>query len=441
MLALDLRGKPLSPLPVGRLPCLMDTVLDTPSPARGLAAMTFALTLSQFFRSCLAVMAPEVQADLQLSPAGFGTLSSCFFLAFGIAQIPVGMAFDRYGVGAPTRWLLSLGVVCAGLFALAPNGATAMLAQVGLGLACAPVFMGLMHFAAQALPPQRFATSVSRANAAGMLGALCATAPLGWAVHAFGWRAPILVAGVLMAVACYFVTTQVRDSGHAREEGTLAMLRSSLRLLFVPALWTLIPLCMAMAVGTTFRNAWGGPYLADVFGMPAGARGLALAVLSLGSIGAATALPWFVHRFTLRTTVLGWALAALAAAAVLALMPDVALLLDLPLLALMGTIGVLHPLVMAHGRLLLAPEIIGRGLGLLNTFVFLGSAAAAWVFGLIADTTMAATGSAPTAFSRIFAFGCAMVVVGVAAYLFSPTMARAAGAAAAAATGGRRAAR
>lgn len=400
--------------------------MDTRSPARGLAAMTFALMLSQFFRSCMAVMAPEVQRDLQLSPAGFGMLSSCFFLAFGIAQIPVGMAFDRFGVGAPTRWLMSLGVVSAGLFALAPNGATAMLAQVGLGLACAPVFMGLMHFAAQALPPQRFAISVSRANAAGMLGALCATAPLGWVVHAFGWRPPIFVAGVLMAVACYFVATQVRDSGQAREEGAVAMLRASGRLLFVPALWTLIPLCIAMAVGTTFRNAWGGPYLADVFGMAAGARGLALGALSLAAIFTAAVLPWFVHRFSLRQTILGWALAALAAAGALALLPDAGLLLDLPLLALMSTIGVLHPLVMAHGRLLLAPEIIGRGLGLLNTFVFLGSAAAAWVFGLIADTQLAAGGSAPAAFSRIFAFGCVMVLVGVAAYMLSPSMARAA---------------
>jgi predicted MFS family arabinose efflux permease len=404
--------------------------MDTRSSVRALAALTFALTLSQFFRSCLAVMAPEVQADLQLSPAGFGLLSSCFFLSFGIAQIPVGMAFDRYGVGAPTRWLLSVGVVSAALFALAPNGPTAMLAQVGLGLACAPVFMGLMHFAADALPPHQFATSVSRANAAGMIGALCATAPLGWAIHAFGWRPAILVAGALMAVACYLVATLVKDSGNAQaqQEGTGAMLRASGRLLFIPALWTLIPMCMALAVGTTFRNSWGGPYLADVFGLPAGARGLALAVLSLAAISAAAALPWFVHRFSLRQTVLAWALAALAAGGALALLPGVGVLLDIPLLALLASIGVLHPLVMAHGRLLLAPEVRGRGLGLLNTFVFLGSAAAAWIFGLIADANLSSGAAPAAAYTRIFGFACTMVLVGIAAYMLSPSMARAAAA-------------
>ncbi len=404
------------------------TIMDTRSPVRGIAALTFALTLSQFFRSCLAVMAPEVQHDLQLSQAGFGMLSSCYFVSFGIAQIPVGIAFDKYGVGAPTRILLALGIASAGLFALAPNGSTAMLAQVGMGLACAPIFMGLMHYASEALPPHKFAASVSRANAAGMVGALCATAPLGWAVHEFGWRPPIFIAGVLMAVACYLVATQVKDAGHAdaQEDGSAAMLASSARLLFVPAMWTLIPMCIALAAGTTFRNAWGGPYLADVFGMPAGSRGVALAVLSLAALLAAMALPWFVHRFSLRQTVLAWAAAALVAGSALALMPSVGLFLDVPLMAVLGTIGVLHPLVMAHGRLLLAPEVRGRGLGMLNTFVFLGSGAAAWVFGLVADASLAAGSSPSAVYTRIFGLASAMVLVGIVAYAVSPSLAQAA---------------
>ncbi len=71
------------------------------SPARALSALTFAFGLSQFFRSCLAVIAPELQRDLALSAAGFGLLSSCFFLSFAFAQIPVGIAFDRWAWAGP----------------------------------------------------------------------------------------------------------------------------------------------------------------------------------------------------------------------------------------------------------------------------------------------------------------------------------------------------
>ncbi|HUD34922.1 MAG TPA: MFS transporter, partial [Variovorax sp.] len=169
---------------------------------RGIRALTLAFALSQFFRTCLAVIAPELQRDLGLSPAGFGALSSCFFLAFAAAQITVGIAFDRWGVGRPTRTLTALGVAASALFVVAPGGATAMVAQAGLGLACAPVFMGLMHFASEQLPASRYATVVGRANALSMLGALCATAPLGWAAHRFGWRAALAVAAACMLVAC-----------------------------------------------------------------------------------------------------------------------------------------------------------------------------------------------------------------------------------------------
>ena len=53
---------------------------------KAILALTFAYILSQFFRSFLAVIAPELMTDLDLTPAQFGWLSSVFFLAFGAAQ-------------------------------------------------------------------------------------------------------------------------------------------------------------------------------------------------------------------------------------------------------------------------------------------------------------------------------------------------------------------
>jgi len=67
------------------------------------AAITLVATLvsiyivSQFLRNSIGVIAPNLAADLGLSPAEIGLLSSIFFLAFAAVQIPLGMALDRFG--------------------------------------------------------------------------------------------------------------------------------------------------------------------------------------------------------------------------------------------------------------------------------------------------------------------------------------------------------
>lgn len=393
------------------------------SSTQALGALTFAFGLSQFFRSCLAVIAPELQRDLDLSAAGFGLLSSCFFLSFAVAQIPVGIAFDRYGVGRPTRWLLAIGVVSSLLFVLAPNGPTAMLAQAGLGLACAPVFMGLMHYAGAQLPNAQYVAFVGRANATGMLGALCATLPLGWLAQHLGWRPALALAGLGMLAACIAVWRTLHDQGDpdARRETPRDMLGSSAALLMRPALWTLIPMCVAMAAGTSFRNAWGGPYLADLFGLPTQGRGLALSAVTIACFATALLLPRLVRRHGLRATVLGWSLLSLGGALVLVLWPGGgAMLAHLAPMALLVTIGMLHPLVMTHGRELLPPALRGRGLGVLNSFVFLGSALTAWAFGQIADAGQHTGWALEWTWSAIFGCAGALVLLGALPYAFSP---------------------
>ncbi|MES2184631.1 MAG: MFS transporter [Pseudomonadota bacterium] len=398
-----------------------------------LAALTGAFALSQFFRSCLAVVAPELQRDLELSPAGFGALSSAFFLAFAVAQLPVGIAFDRHGVGRPTALLLVAGIFGGALFAAAPGGGTALVAQAALGVACAPVYMGLIHYASENLPAAGFARALGTSSAIGMLGALAAAAPLGWAAAAFGWRVPMVVATLGIAGACAAVFLLVHDSGHAeaRAESPAAALRGCARLLRSGPLWCLVPLCLAMAAGTSFRNAWGGPYFAEVFRLGTVQRGYAITAVTLVAFSVAFLLPVLVRRWTLKTAVLRWSGLALAAAALLALLPGVALLPDLLLLALLSSLGMLHPLVMSHGRDLVPPALRGRGLGLLNTFVFFGSAVGSAGFGWIADLGAARGWPAATTFGWIFATAAAVVLCGIVPYVFSPLTARRDGTAAA----------
>lgn len=69
--------------------------------ARLIAAAALMGALSQFHRNALGVIAPEVAAELGLDPAGRAA-NAMFFIALLVLQLPIGIAFDRYG--ATPRW-------------------------------------------------------------------------------------------------------------------------------------------------------------------------------------------------------------------------------------------------------------------------------------------------------------------------------------------------
>ncbi|HNO63685.1 MAG TPA: MFS transporter, partial [Thauera aminoaromatica] len=92
--------------------------------------------LSYLLRTVNAVISPRLTDELGLSAASLGLLTSAYFLAFGAAQIPVGIALDRFGPRRVEAALLLLAALGSALFAMADSlGALAgARAMVGLGV-------------------------------------------------------------------------------------------------------------------------------------------------------------------------------------------------------------------------------------------------------------------------------------------------------------------
>ena len=53
--------------------------------------------LSYLYRTITALISDDLARDLGLSPADLGLLTSMYFLAFGLVQLPLGVWLDRYG--------------------------------------------------------------------------------------------------------------------------------------------------------------------------------------------------------------------------------------------------------------------------------------------------------------------------------------------------------
>ena len=79
----------------------------------------------QFFRASLAAIAPELIADLALSPRMLGLANGAFFAALFVAQVFVGLFFDRVGVRRTVSALAVAMVVGSAMHAMARSGLAA----------------------------------------------------------------------------------------------------------------------------------------------------------------------------------------------------------------------------------------------------------------------------------------------------------------------------
>lgn len=171
----------------------------------------FGYTLSQFFRTFLAVIAPEMARDLGLAVADLGAFSGIWFAAFALGQFPVGWALDRFGPRRTMPLIMLSAVAGALLLASAQNRFTCLVAMALIGFGCAPIYMGALYYFGRTMPASRFAFMASLMLAIGSAGNLLGATPLALAADRFGWRGTLAGIGLLTLAAAGTVAVMVRD--------------------------------------------------------------------------------------------------------------------------------------------------------------------------------------------------------------------------------------
>lgn len=383
----------------------------------GLALLCLAYVLSQFFRAFLAVLSGPLERDLGTTPDDLAFASGLWFLVFAAMQIPVGWALDRIG---PRRTAAGLLLVGGGggatLFALATAPWQVSLAMALIGVGCSPVLMASYYIFARQFPPAQFATLAALMLGVGSVGNLVAAWPMAWAAETVGWRAALWgLAGVSVAVAAG-IAALVRDPEAVRGETR----GSVLDLLRMPALWAILPLMfVAYAPAAALRGLWAGPYLRDVFALDTGQVGQATLVMGLAMI-AGTFVYGPLDRLlgTRKWVIFGGNLLAALALGALILWPDRSLVLSVALLALVGFAGASFPVIVAHGRAFIPPQLAGRGVTLLNLFGIGGVGVAQFASGPL-HAAAASSGGALAGHVAIFVLFAGALALGLAVYLFS----------------------
>ncbi len=259
-------------------------------------------TFSQFYRSSIAVIAPNLVEELDLDTEDLGLISAAFFYAFAAMQIPVGLYLDRVGPRVLMTVLSLIAVAGAALFAYGESAVALIVGRSLLGVGMACNLMGPLKLITTWFSPLYFATLSAIFVSVGTAGNIAAATPLVWLTEWFGWRTTFLLfamSNLVIALLFYLVARDhPNDAPVSRPPAattvSLSVALSGLLLLFTRRDYWLI------SMGTFFRYGiyasvqalWAGPFLMVTMDLSQVMTGNLLLAMSIGLIVGSPVCGW-----------------------------------------------------------------------------------------------------------------------------------------------------
>ncbi|MEX0143291.1 MFS transporter [Massilia sp. LMS1-1-1.1] len=339
--------------------------------------------LSCLLRGVNAVLTAELLGAIALTPAQLGLLTSAFFLAFALVQLPIGMALDRYGPRAVQLWLLALAALGVWLFSRGHSFAELMWARALMGAGLGGCFMAAVKAVSCAIAPSRLPSVHGYLIAVGGLGAATATMPVKRVLHYTDWRGVFLG----LALAALAIALLIRLLSPAMPAPAAAKSKVSVWSVYRDPGFrrTIALILLPHTVFFGVQGLWIGRWLADVGGLSddnvAYLLYLGMAAVIFGAIGMGMLTEWAGRRAIEPMQVAG-------AGIVLFVGVQVAMACNvtpsLPLLSvlftLLGTVTGLEYAIVAQS---MPASLTGRAATCLNLLIFTGAFLVQAGFGLI----------------------------------------------------------
>ena len=256
------------------------------------SALLLLFGLSMFYRSSLAVLAPDLVRDLHLDMAALGLISASFFYAHALLQIPGSLLLDRIGPAKIMPAFYFVALAGAVLFAVAESTGIMVLGRLlmGVGMACA--FIGALKIFTLRFSPSNFGTLSSFLYSVGNAGVILATTPLVLCMRVVGWRNALLLAALFHFVVTLVFMFSIRDCSKEGERKSAiviadqaGILRGICLILQNRQVWLLSAAAfIRYGIISAVQSIWAGPYLRVVMGVSPVMTGNILFLLTLGII-------------------------------------------------------------------------------------------------------------------------------------------------------------
>lgn len=354
-------------------------------------------------RTSLGVAGVEAMARFDMPAATLALFSSLQVGVYALAQVPVGLALDRWG---PRRMLGGGALLVAAAqvaMALSTDVPSALAARVLLGVGDATAFVSVLRLLPSWFSPFRIPLFTQLTSILGLLGQVISAVPFMGVLHRFGWGPAFGTLAGLGFAAALLVLATVRDtpardtpaggpsaaSGSRADEGAPvdpsrppasttvpsmpdreAVVTTLRRVLGSPSAWLgFFTHWTGAGPAMTFTLLWGVPFMTLGMGMPKAQASAVLVVFTVANIALG---PVFGHLTARRPD---WRVPAVLVCAVLGAVTWAAVLLPVtpppawtaPVLAVvLSAAGVSSSIGFDFVRDDTAPHRLGTAIGTTN---------------------------------------------------------------------------
>lgn len=368
-----------------------------------------AYAMSYALRTINAVLAPAFVDELSLSASELGLLTSAYFLAFALMQIPLGSLLDRYGPRRVESSLLLLAVLGCLISAVATAFWQLWVGRALIGIGVSACLMASYKAYRMCFDEKQQAPLASVMLTIGSLGALSATLPVEWLLTQTGWRE------IFWLLVCLFLLVW---AGIRYGLAPLTPHRSTSlslwqearhgfeRVATHPEFWRMMPLAVITYGGfLAVHGLWLGPWFTRVEGYTPQEAATALFWLTAVIMLAHFCTAWLSrHLLSLHMSLNGLMVTGLALMALLSA-TAIAGLWPHPMIGWSLTLLMAGVTTLSYTRFALAfpKEFSARATTGYNFLIFFGAFVVQWGLGLLIDLFMMMGALEPLAMRLAFA--------------------------------------
>ena len=164
----------------------------------GILALMY--TFVAFHKMAAGVVRPALENSFGIGASEFAMISSMYFYAYFIMQIPSGVFADTLGPKKTVTYFSILAALGSMLFGFSPNLYLAYAGRFMVGVGVSVVFVCIIKIQSRWFYAKQLAFMMGMVGLTANLGALLAQTPLLIVSQRIGWRATFIGMGVIMLV-------------------------------------------------------------------------------------------------------------------------------------------------------------------------------------------------------------------------------------------------